>query len=221
MMELYYFSLCPFSRIARVILEEKKIDYVLKNEKYWERRVELAKLNPAYELPVLACKEFVISDINSILEFLDEQYPVHPLFYRTPIERAEQRRLISWYNKKLYQEVTRHIINERVIRFFEKKGYPNTQIIRSAKSNFEYHFDYLAFLLHKRTWLAGEKFSICDIVAACQISVLDYLGEVNWTANESVRNWYSIIKSKPSFRKILEETVVGFTPPEHYTLLDF
>jgi glutathione S-transferase len=220
MIELYYFSLCPFSRIARVVLEEKKIDYVLKNEKYWERRGELARLNPACELPVLVSKEFVVSDINCIIEFLEEQYPVTPLFYTTPIEKAEQRRLIAWYNRKFYYEVTKYIINERVIRFFEKKGYPNTVFIRAAKANFEYHFDYLAFLLSKRTWLAGEKFSICDIVAACQLSILDYLGEVTWS-DEYVKNWYSIIKSKPSFRKILEETIVGFNPPEHYTMLDF
>ena len=220
MLELYYFSLCPFSRIARVMLEEKQIKYNLKQEKYWERDVNLAKINPACELPVITCKEFVVAGIYSITEFLEEQYPMLPLFYNTPLQRAEQRRLISWFNNKLYSEVTKYIINERVIRFFEKKGHPSTQIIRAAKSNFEYHFDYLAFLLGKRTWLAGEKYSIVDIAAACQLSVLDYLGEVSWD-DDNIKNWYSIIKSKPSFRKILEETIVGFEPPEHYKMLDF
>ena len=220
MLELYYYSLCPFSRIARVILEEKKLDYKLKNEKYWERNIEFGKLNPAYELPVISSKDFIIADINSIIEFLEEKYQTPPLFYNTSLERAEQRRLISWFNKKLYSEVTKYIISERVIRFFEKQGYPNTSVIRAAKSNFEYHFKYLSFLLSKRTWLAGEKFSIVDIVAACQLSVLDYLGEISWD-DDIVKNWYSIIKSKPSFRKILEETIIGFHPPSHYAMLDF
>jgi len=220
MIKLYYFSLCPFSRIARVILEEKKLAYEIINEKYWQRTIELAKLNPSYELPVIIDNEHVIADITPIMEYLEEQYPPVALFYKTPYEKAEQRRIISWYNRKFYYEVTRYIINEKVIRYFERRGYPDTKMIRAAKVNFEYHFDYLAFLLSKRPWLAGEKYSICDIVAACQLSVLDYLGEVTWS-NEYVKNWYSIIKSKPSFRKILNETIVGFNPPDHYTQLDF
>ena len=220
MIKLYYFSLCPFARIARMILDEKRIEYELVIEKYWQRNIELARVNPAYELPVIVGDNFAIADINAVIEYLDEQYPQMPMFYKTSLEKAEQRRIIGWYNRKFYYEVTRYIINEKVIRFFERRGYPDTKIIRSAKANFEYHFDYLAYLLTKRPWLAGEKFSICDIVAACQLSVLDYLGEVTWS-DEHVKNWYSIIKSKPSFRKILSETIVGFSPPEHYTQLDF
>lgn len=218
--KLYYFSLCPFSRIARMILEEKRVEYELIVEKYWQRNISLAKINPAYELPVLVDDNNIIADINAVIEFLDDRYPQMPMFYKSLPEQAEQRRIIGWYNRKFYYEVTRYIINEKVIRFFEKRGYPDTKVIRSAKANFEYHFDYLAYLLSKRTWLAGEKFSVCDVVAACQLSVLDYLGEVTWS-DESVKNWYAIIKSKPSFRKILNETIVGFTPPEYYTQLDF
>ena len=203
-----------------MILDEKRVEYELVIEKFWQRNITLAKVNPAYELPAIVYEKQTIADINGIIEFLDEQYPQMPMFYKTPHEKAEQRRIIGWYNRKLYYEVTRYIINEKVIRFFEKKGYPDTKIIRAAKSNFEYHFDYLAYLLNKRPWLAGEKFSICDIVAACQLSVLDYLGEITWS-DESVKNWYSIIKSKPSFRKILNETITGFEPPTHYRQLDF
>jgi len=221
MIVLHHFPLCPFSRQARVVLREKALSCKLVNEDYWEQPRSLLYLNPAGQVPVLVDNKTIVSEINAILEYLDEKYRTTRLLSDSPEENAEIRRIIGWFNGKFYNEVTRYILNEKVVRYFTKSGTPSSEYIRAAKSNLNYHLDYIDFLLNKNKWLAGNKLTFADIVAACQLSVLDYLGDVPWDRNLAPREWYSVIKSRPSFRDILNDKISGFNPSPHYNVLDF
>ena len=70
-------------------------------------------------------------------------------------------------------------------------------------------------------WLVGEKITLADIAAAAHLSVVDYLGVIPWDDYPEVKEWYALIKSQPSFRPILADRVLGFTPPKYYANLDF
>ena len=72
-----------------------------------------------------------------------------------------------------------------------------------------------------RRWLAGDDMSIADFSAAAQLSCLDYIGDVDWSRSESLKDWYAKVKSRPAFRSILADLVPGFQPPSHYSDLDF
>ena len=50
---------------------------------------------------------------------------------------------------------------------------------------------------------------------------IDYLGDVPWNEDEAAKNWYARVKSRPSFRPLLAETVPGIPPSETYADLDF
>jgi len=76
-------------------------------------------------------------------------------------------------------------------------------------------------LTEKRTWLAGDSFSLADIAAASHLSAVDYIGDVPWEEHQSAHDWYSRVKSRPSFKPLLEERIPGFTPSEHYENVDF
>lgn len=220
MIKLHYFSLCPFSRIIRFSLGEMGISYEIQTHHYWERTVELARLNPAFELPVIEDEGSVIADIYAISEYLFETRSSN-LMGDNSLQRAEIRRICAWFNHKFYNEVLKYVINEKLIKFYKKQGYPNSELIRVAKNNFSTHYDYINFLLLKRKWLAGEKFSLADITAACHLSVLDYFGEINWEEDDAAKNWYLVIKSKPNFRKILSEKLPSIQPPAYYAELDY
>ncbi len=51
--------------------------------------------------------------------------------------------------------------------------------------------------------------------------MLDYLGEIDWTDYRAARDWYTRIKSRPSFRPLLADRVRGISPVSHYADLDF
>ncbi len=93
--------------------------------------------------------------------------------------------------------------------------------MRAIRSNLRYHLSYLSYLADQRKWLAGDDFSIADLVAAAHFSVLDYLGEVAWEDYPVAKGWYARLKSRPSFRSLLADRIPGTPPPLHYTDLDF
>ena len=75
--------------------------------------------------------------------------------------------------------------------------------------------------MEKRKYLACDEFSMADVSAAAQLSVIDYLGDVPWEYARNVKLWYSKVKSRPSFKDILKDNIKGILPSRHYTNLDF
>jgi glutathione S-transferase len=219
---LYHLPLSPFSRKVRVALKEKGIEAQLVAEKTWERRVEFLALNPAGDVPVLVDPDGqVLSDSQSICEYLDEVYPDRRLIGFDPQGRAETRRLVGWFDMKFEQEVTRNLLGEKLMKRFMGMGEPDSSLIRMGFSCMNRHLDYIADLAEHRRWLAGEDFSLADISAAAQLSCLDYIGDVPWEDYAPVKDWYARVKSRPSFRPILADHIPGLPPPKHYADLDF
>jgi glutathione S-transferase len=218
---LYHSLLSAASRTVRVVLAEKNLDFTMKAEKPWERRPEFLALNPAGEVPVLIDNDNVLAGIEAIVEYLDEVYREKMLIGINPLDRAEVRRLVAWFDDKMNREVTENLVGEKIMKRTIGEGQPNSQAIRAGHANLPHHLDYIGYLVDRRRWLAGEFFSIADITAAAHLSTLDYLGDVPWEQNELAREWYARIKSRPSFRAILADHVPGLPPPKHYADLDF
>jgi glutathione S-transferase len=219
---LYHFWLSPFARKIRLVLQEKNLEFTPKIEKVWERRPEFLALNPAGEVPVLIEPDgTVLAEAASIAEFLDEVYREKLLLGINPLDRAEVRRLVAWFDVKMNREVTDNLVGEKVMKRFQGFGQPNSTAIRAGKSNLGYHLEYITYLAERRRWLAGDHFSLADISAAAHLSSLDYLGDVPWDEHEPSKEWYARVKSRPSFRPLLADHVPGITPPAHYTDLDF
>jgi len=218
---LYHSLLSAASRKVRVVLAEKSLDFTMKAEKPWERRPEFLALNPAGEVPVLIDNDNVLAGTEAIVEYLDEVYREKILIGINPLDRAEVRRLVAWFDDKMNREVTANLVGEKIMKRAIGEGTPNSQAIRAGHANLPHHLDYIGYLVDRRRWLAGEYFSIADITAAAHLSTLDYLGDVPWQQNELAREWYARIKSRPSFRAILADHVPGLSPPKHYADLDF
>ena len=95
------------------------------------------------------------------------------------------------------------------------------QAIRAARHNMRYHLAYIGWLVRTRDWLAGKRMSYADLAAAAHMSTADYLGDVPWNEDEAAKTWYAQVKSRPSFRPILAETLAGIPPSQTYADLDF
>ncbi|TIT12774.1 MAG: glutathione S-transferase family protein, partial [Mesorhizobium sp.] len=83
------------------------------------------------------------------------------------------------------------------------------------------HMKYTNWLAGTRHWLAGSRVTYADLAAAAALSVLDYLGEIDWREHTAAREWYTRVKSRPSFRPLLSDRVRGLSPVSHYADLDF
>lgn len=219
---LHHLPLSPFARKVRLALAEKRIPFDLRIERVWDRRPEFLQMNPACTVPVLVEETgLVIADSAAICEYLDEAYPDTPLLGRSLAERAEVRRLIAWIDQKFHAEVTRNLLHEKQMKRLLGQGGPDAAALRAGYANLGPHLDYLGWLIETRGWLAGPGLSLADLAAAAHLSALDYLGDVDWSLSEAVRDWYARVKSRPSFRPILADRVSGLAPSPHYADLDF
>ncbi len=222
MRTLYHLWLSPGARKVRLILKEKNLEFDLKIERTWERRPEFLALNPAGDVPVLIEPDGgVLSDSTAITEFLEEVYPDRPLIGMDPVQRAETRRLVAWFDVKFNAEVTQNLVEEKMTKRLLGQGQPNSATIRAGSANLRHHLDYIGWLVERRNYLAGDQFSLADIAAAAHISAVDYLGDVPWESFEGAKEWYARVKSRPSFRPILADHIPGAAPPKHYADLDF
>jgi len=230
MLTLFHHPICPQSRFVRLVLEEYGLPVRLVEEHVWERRDEFLTLNPAGTTPVLVEEGGPpVPGAAGIAEYIDETrgrvFEQNRLLPQELGARVEVRRLMSWFNEKFAEEVSNAVVMERVYKRYIPSGNgggsPDTETLRAAKSNIRYHLRYIGWLIRGRDWLAGDSLTYADLTAAAHLSAVDYLGDVPWDEDETARNWYARIKSRPSFRLLLGETLAGLPPSPSYANLDF
>ncbi|MEM7597607.1 MAG: glutathione S-transferase family protein [Pseudomonadota bacterium] len=221
MAKLYHVPLSPYCRKVRLVLAEKRIEVELIEERYWEAQPEFLRRNPAGKVPVLRFEDRVMSESTPICEYIEERFPEPPLMPKSADARYEVRRLVAWFDDKFHAEVTSKLLYERVNKKVMKQGFPDSGNVKAGAKAIKFHLDYMAWLLDRRRWLAGDAMSMADFAAAAHLSSLDYISDVDWNRSEVVKDWYAKIKSRPAFRAILADQVSGFPPPAHYADLDF
>ncbi len=222
MWQLYQFPLCPFSRKLRLLMSEKGIGYELWRENPWEGRDEFLAMTPAGRTPVLRDAErgMVLADSRAICEYLEETVDKNPMISGTAANRAEIRKLVALFDENFFEDVTGPLLNERMKKRLILRQAPDSRALREAMRLAHEHLYYIDYLIDHRPWLAGATMSLADLAAAAQISVADYLGGLDWTGHDQARSWYSVFKSRPSFRPLLAERMDVIQPPSHYGDID-
>ena len=222
MWQLHQFPLCPFSRKVRLAMGEKNVAYELIRALPWERGEDLARLNPAGRTPVLADpgRGIALSDSRAICEYLEETVERTPLFAGSSTARAEIRRLVALFDESLYADVTAPLLQEKMMKRVVTRQPPDSRALREAMKAAHEHLYYIDWLVDTRNWLAGPMLSLADLAAAAQLSVAEYLGGIDWAGHEQSKSWYAVVKSRPSFRPLLQEKMEGIHPPAHYALVD-
>jgi glutathione S-transferase len=227
---LYHYPFCPHSRFVRLVLAEMGMEPELREERPWERRREFLALNPAGTTPLLVEKDgLAVPGPAVIAEYLDETRGLalgkRRLLPESPAERVEVRRLLDWFLGKFHEEVTSYLVLEKVAKRFMGSagggGPPDMNAIRAARINVRYHLTYIGYLIATRKWLSGDDLTYADLAAAAHLSCADYLGDVPWDEDETARDWYARVKSRPAFRALLADRVPGMAPAAHYANLDF
>jgi len=227
---LHHFPLDPASRQVRLALGEKRLAFTEVPVRYWERPKELTDLNPSGLIPVLVetpttetggDARLVLCEARAILDHLEETVPEPGLLGREPAERAEARRLLSWFDRKFEYEAGGYILHEKMEKRLLRLGAPDLNNLRQGRDGLRAHLFYIDKLLQEREWLAGRRLSLADFAAAAHFSVIDYCGDMPWADFPAVKTWYMKLKSRPCFRPLLADRWPGLTPAAHYDDLDF
>lgn len=224
MRRLFYYPLCAFSRQALLALEEKKLDVEVEVTPFWDPNSGLLEMNAFGRLPVLVeLNGAVISGVYAVMEYLEDAYDQAKLLGGDLAFRAEARRIFQWFNEDFAAEITIPLVFERDIkrRIPTAASAPSSAVMRRIRQTLPGYLKQLEWFAERRNWLAGNDLSIADIAAAAHISTIDYLGSVPWSAFPVAKEWYSRIKSRPSFKRVLADRIPSLPPVSYYALLDF
>src|ERR1044072_7742033 len=178
MWQLYQFPLCPFSRKVRLMLAEKAVPHELVRVSPWLDDDEFAHLTPARQTPVLveASKGIVLIDSDAFGEYFEETIDRAPMIPGTAVNRAEIRRLVNWFDGKLYHDAVAVLMHERMLKRLVSREPPDASQLRRAMTAIDGHLDYLDYLLDHRRWLGGPGVTLAGLPAAGRLSVAASLG---------------------------------------------
>ena len=225
MPRLLQHRLDPSSRLARLMFAEYGVAIDLEDLKPWTRDPGLLELNPAGTVPILLdTGEPPIVGTLAVIHAIEERYApssVAGLIPAQPALRHEMWRLLDWVLVKLNDEVTRYILEEKIVKRDQRGMTPEPGVLRVAKANLVEHLHYFNWLFATRQWIAGESMTLADFALASHLSSLDYMGDVLWESSVETRDWYARIKSRPAFRTLLNDRVAGLPAASGYADLDF
>nr|WP_313428583.1 glutathione S-transferase family protein [Brevundimonas diminuta] len=222
---LYHFAYHPASRTARLALGEAKVEYGEEAVRPWEDDCPLFEMNPSGMPPVLTTTEknrpLTLCELDAILGWLEDRSKGDFLLPADAAERAEARRLATWFSRRFSDEVDAVLLHERMEKPLLRLGPPDARMLREGREALKSHLTVLEPLAAGREWLAGRRLSQADLIAAGHLSVLDYFGEIAWASWPSLKLWYSKLKSRPCFRPLLGDRFPGVHPAPWYADLDF
>jgi len=225
MPSLIHHPLDPSSRLIRLMCAEYGVPLDLTEIKPWLREAELLEINPAANLPIFFGEDDQpVVGLLASLHMVEDLYTpiaVAGLMPAEPAARAEMWRMLDWVIAKLDDEVTRYVLEEKIVKRDQRGATPDPAVLRVAKANLNEHMLYFNWLFANRSWLAGDEMTLADFALAAHLSTLDYLGDIDWGKAGETRDWYSRIKSRPAFRTLLNDRVVAMPPQKGYADLDF
>ena len=162
-----------------------------------------------------------LESINIMLAAIGEA-PINSLTGTLPVDARIAQSTLSEVNKSVQSEgwSFNTEIDVKLSRDNTNHVHLSTNILR-VDANIHQHLNYIAYLVDRRNWLAGNEMTLADLTAAAHLSCIDYVGDVPWEQHMSAKNWYARVKSRPSFRSILQDQVPGTLPAKHYNNLDF
>jgi glutathione S-transferase len=214
MRKLVHVVLSPACRLVRLALGEKRVPFDL-----------VVADDATAHLPMLV-EEDGTSAIGlwAIVDHMENEYPEHPLLPEDAKERGEALRLLDWIMSDFHEETTRRIVFEKASQSHtgsRTRQPPNMQTVRLGREALRAALHDLGTLADTRSFLASRDVTLADLALAAHLSALDYYGEVPWTDFTAISEWYTRVKSRPSFRPLLSDKVPGQPPVPHYAELDF
>jgi glutathione S-transferase len=210
MRKLTHLLLSPPSRFVRLIVGEKRLscDLVTPEDLFGHLPVFV-------DLDGTRCE-----GLWAIVDHLEGTYQDQPMTPELPGARAQALRLLDWAMGPLMESVTRKIVFEKGSQRYTGTPVtraPDMDIVRKGREALKPVLAQLGEAAEMNGYLASREVSLGDLAVAAHLSALDYFGEVPWTDFPAAAEWYMRMKSRPSFRSLLNDRIPGQPPVAHYS----
>ncbi|MFH1344309.1 MAG: glutathione S-transferase family protein [Pseudomonadota bacterium] len=198
-MMLYSAPLSMFGAKVQIALIEKGIDYQLtmvpydRDRGYEPRHPEVLRVNPKRQVPILIDGDVELFDSTQIFEYLEDAYPVPPLWPRAPAARAAARQL---------ELKSDEVYFPHVIRLMGLQDRPDDPAAVAARDGASRYYAQMEARLADREWLAGD-YGFADIAFYMAALFGERMGAVLGSETPKLLAWRQRMTLRPSVMPVV------------------
>ena len=198
----FYNSIGPNPRVVNMFLAEKgvtldKADIDLRTGE--NRQPDYVAKNPHGTTPALELDDGeILAEITAICEYIDELHPEPPLIGKTPEERAKTRMWVRRIDLNIVEPLANGFRFSVGLPMFKDRVHCIPQAADDLKAIAQEKIGWLDGLIAGKTWIAGDRFTLADILL---YAFLDFGGQVGQPLNPDNKNiaaWFERVKARPS-----------------------
>ena len=196
-MKLIGTPMSPYTRKARVVLAEKRIEYEFVVDAPYDAATNVTSFNPLGKVPVLVLDDATtIFDSRVIVEYLDNASPVTKLLPEDTRHRIQARRWESLADGCTDACVA--IVMERR----RPEAFQYGEWIARQHGKVERALDAMSDDLGNRNWCCGDFFNLSDVAVGCCLGFLELrLAELAWREKyPNLARLAEKLAQRPSFR---------------------
>lgn len=195
-----YSSIGPNPAVVTMFLAEKGVtlDTVKVDLMGGEnRQPPYMQKNPAGQLPCLELDDGgYISEILPICEYLDEKFPNPPLIGTTPEERAETRMWVRRIDLNICEPMANGFRFSEGLPLFQSRLRTIPHAADDLKALTQEKLAWLDGLMGGKTWVAGERFTLADILLFCFVQFGGSVGQPLNPDNKNIVAWMERMKAR-------------------------
>jgi glutathione S-transferase len=193
---LHSYRRCPFAIRVRTVLEEKGLPYTVIEENLKEPSAELLRLHPEGKVPLLIHNGRAIPESALITEYLDENFPGHPLRPSSEIGRAEIRLWTQWCDQEFKPELDRF-----KYKYPQLSAESQAQVVASLRQMLQK----LEQALSSQPYLLGNDLTLADIHLFPFYRQLSKTAFPTHHSSPMLDAWLERITSRPAFARVMEK----------------
>lgn len=191
----------PYVRKVRVVLAEKKLDYVYELEDVWSAETAIHLCNPLGKVPCLIMEDgSSMYDSRVIAEYLDTLTPVCKLLPPNGRDRADV---------KVWEALADGVLDAAVLVRLEKTLRPEAQQSTAwiDRQMVKVHAGLVTMSSNLRDspFCKGNHYTLADVAVGCTLGWLDFrFPQIDWRGDyANLAKLYDKLSERPSFKDTL------------------
>jgi len=197
-----YNSMGPNPQVVRTFMAERGITLPLEEVDIMagaNRQSDYLSVNPAGQLPALELDDgTILTEITVICEYLDESQPGDPLMGRSSEDRAQIRSWTRWADLNVCEPLANGFRYSEGLPLFQDRMRCIPDAADGLKACVQDKLSWLDGQLQDRDYLAGDQFSLADILLSSFIAFGEQVGQPLNRDLKIVSAWYDRCQARDS-----------------------
>jgi len=191
-----------YTRIARLALEEKQVNYILEEVEIFKDGgppQTYLEHHPFGRIPCLIHDDFCVYETGAITRYIDDAFSGPSLQPVEAVPRARMNQIISVLDAYAYLPMIWEVFVQR-ISAPEESGLPNERVIFDAMRPIGVVLEQINLWLNGKDFLAGDSLTLADLYGFPMLLYFDYTpdGAMVLESYPALQQWLLRMKERSS-----------------------